>query len=176
MEVLSFYAAGTLKTLIKQISAYIADTVALQEICWTGSGILVKQDCTLFYSCDNKDNLVGMGFLVSTRIKHLIIDFTPIAPKICALRMTGKFFNYSIVNGYAPTEIYDDDADKDGFFDALERAYDISPRNYIKIVLDDFNAQVGKELSIFPQLAIKVFTISQTTMDLGWYSLQYRGI
>jgi hypothetical protein len=90
--------------------------------------------------------------------------------------MRGKFFNYSIVNGYAPTEIYDDDDDKDGFFDALETAYDISPRNYIKIVLDDFNAQVGKELSIFPQLAIKVFTVSQTTMDLGWYSLQYRGI
>jgi len=69
-----------------------------------------------------------MGFLVSTRIKHLIIDFTPIAPKICALRMTGKFLNYSIVNGHAPTGISDAE-EKEGVFDALGRAYDISPRN-----------------------------------------------
>jgi hypothetical protein len=35
--------------------------------------------------------------------------------------------------------------EKDGFFDVLERAYDISPRNNIKIVLGNFIAQVGKE-------------------------------
>jgi hypothetical protein len=39
---------------------------------------------------------------------------------------------------------------KNGFFDALERAYDISPRNRIKVVLGDFSVQVGKEAVIFP--------------------------
>jgi hypothetical protein len=58
--------------------------------------------------------------------------------------MRGKFFNCSIVNGHAPTEISDDEG-KDGFLYALETIYDISPRNDIKIVLDDFNVQVGKE-------------------------------
>jgi hypothetical protein len=58
--------------------------------------------------------------------------------------MRGKFFNCSIVNGHAPTEISDNE-EKDGFFDALERTYNISPRNYIKIAIGDFNAQVGKE-------------------------------
>ena len=76
--------------------AYIADTVALQEICWTGSGILEKRDCTLFYSCDNKDHLLGTGFLVSKSIKHLIIDFKPITPKICTLRMKGNFFKITV--------------------------------------------------------------------------------
>jgi len=73
--------------LIKQLSAYKADTVALQEIRWTGSGILGKQDCTLFYSCDNKEHILGTGFLVSKRIKHLILDFKPTTPRICTLRM-----------------------------------------------------------------------------------------
>jgi len=43
----------------------------------------------------------------------------------------------------------------------------VSRRNYLKIFLDDFNVQVGKELSNFPQLAIKVFTVSHETMDPG---------
>ena len=50
------------------------------------------------------------------------------------------------------------------FFGAVETAYDVSPRNDKKII-SNFNAQVCKELSIFPQLAIAVFTISQKTMD-----------
>jgi len=62
------YAAGALKTLINQLSAYKADIVALQEIRWTGSGILAKRDCTLFYNCDNKCHILGTGVLVSKRI------------------------------------------------------------------------------------------------------------
>jgi len=47
---------------LTQLSAYKADIVALQEIWWTGSRILEKRDCTLFYSCKNKDHI---GYRVS---------------------------------------------------------------------------------------------------------------
>ena len=36
------YTGGALKILINQLSAYKADTVALQEIRWNGSDILEK--------------------------------------------------------------------------------------------------------------------------------------
>ena len=39
-----------------------------------------------------------------------------------------------------PAEISDDE-EKDGFFDALETAYDTSPINYIKIVLGEQGEQ-----------------------------------
>jgi hypothetical protein len=65
------------------------------------------------------------------------------------LRTRGKFFNYSTANGHAPTETSGDE-EKDRFFDAMETGYDISPRNDIKIVLGDFNAQVSKENVNFP--------------------------
>jgi len=81
--------------LINQLSVYKADIVGLQDICWTGIGILENQDCNFFYSCDNKDHIVGAGFLVSKRIKHLIIDYKPITLRNCTLRMRGKVFNYS---------------------------------------------------------------------------------
>jgi hypothetical protein len=89
------------------------------------------------------------GFLVSKRIKHQIIDLKSITPRICTLRMRALFFNYSTANGHAPTETtYDEE--KDWFFDFLETAYDISPRNHIKIALGNFSAQVGKEAVNFP--------------------------
>ena len=94
---------------------------------------------------------MGTRFLGTNRIKHLIIDFKPITPRICTVSMKGKFLNYGIVNGLAPTEIPNDE--KDGVFVALERAYDISPRNNIKIVHGDFNAQVGKEAVNFPAVS-----------------------
>jgi hypothetical protein len=63
--------------------------------------------------------------------------------------MRGKFFNCSVVKGYVPTETSEDE-EKGGFFDALERPYDISPRNHIKIVLGDYHVQVGMEVVNFP--------------------------
>jgi hypothetical protein len=61
-NVRSLYTAGALKTLINELSAYKTDIVALQEIHWTGSGILEKRDCILLYSCDNKYHILLMGF------------------------------------------------------------------------------------------------------------------
>jgi hypothetical protein len=43
-----------------------------------------------------------------------------------------------------PKEISDYE-ETDGFFDALEWAYDLNSRNYIKIVPVDFSTQVGKK-------------------------------
>ena len=163
------HRAGALKTLINQLSAYKADIVALQEIRWTGSGILEKRDCTPFYSCDNKDHILDTGFLVSKRIKHLITNFKPITPRICTLRIRGTFFNYSFLNGHAPIEISDEEID--GFFDALKRAYDTSPRNDIKIVLGNFNAQVGKEPVNFP--TIGNYSLYNLMNDNGSWLIQF---
>jgi len=79
--------------------------------------------------------------------------------------MRGKFFNYSIVHGSAPKETADDE-EKDRFFNALETGYDISPRNEKKIVLGDFNAQVGKENVKFPTNG-KIQSSQFQTVDPG---------
>jgi hypothetical protein len=91
-DVHSLYRAEELKTLINQLSAYQADIEALQEIRWTGSAVLGKRGCTVFSSCDNKHRILGIGFRVYKRFRHLIIDFKPITPRICTLRMRGNFF------------------------------------------------------------------------------------
>jgi len=95
---------------------------------------------------------------------NLIVDFKPITPRICTLRSRGKFFNYSFINGHEPAEISDDE-EKDGFFDALETAYDTSPINDIKIVLGNFNAWVDKEPVNFP--TIGNYSLHSLTNDKG---------
>jgi len=43
------------------------------------------------------------------------------------LRIRGKFFNYSFVNGHAPTEISDDE-EREGFFDAPNKSQQHKPK------------------------------------------------
>jgi hypothetical protein len=49
-----------------------------------------------------------------------------------------------MLNVHAPTEDKIDDI-KDRFYEELEQIFDKFPRNHMKILLEDFNAKVGRE-------------------------------
>jgi len=57
------------------------------------------------------------------------------------------------------------------FFDVLERANDKSPRNYIKIVLGEFNAHVGKEAVSFP--TVGNYSLHNLTNNYGSWLIQF---
>jgi hypothetical protein len=42
---------------------------------------------------------------VKKNFKHLVTDFKAVSTRICTLRIKGKFFNYTITNVHAPTEV-----------------------------------------------------------------------
>lgn len=58
----------------------------------------------MFYSCSTKKHELGTGFVITKRIKHLVLDFKPVSPRLCYIRIKGKFFNYSLINVHAPIE------------------------------------------------------------------------
>ena len=37
--------------------------IAIQEVHWIGQGVLEKRDHAVFYSCDRKQHLLGVGFV-----------------------------------------------------------------------------------------------------------------
>ena len=88
--------------------------------------------------------MLGVGFFVKKNFKHLVMDFKAISTRICALRIKGKFFNYTIINVHAPTKLSTEE-EKDSFYDPLQKTYEQSPSYDVKIVIGDMNAQVGKE-------------------------------
>ncbi|XP_054722371.1 craniofacial development protein 2-like [Uloborus diversus] len=73
------------------------------------------------------------------------MDFQAISPRLCKLRIRGKFFNYSLLCCHAPTEDKSDE-EKETFYEHLSRAYSGCPRHDVKIVIGDMNSKLGKEL------------------------------
>jgi len=87
--------------------------------------------------------MLGVSFVVKKNFKHLVMDFKAISTRIFTLRIKGKFFNYTIINVHAPTEVSAEE-EKDSFCDLLQKTYEQSPSYDVKIVIGDMNAQVGK--------------------------------
>jgi exonuclease III len=143
-NVLTLYRPGPLKMLIEQLKEYNVDTTAIQEVRWTGTGVLEKKECTVFYSCSNSKHEFGTGFIVVKKVKHLVINFIPVNKRVSCLHIRGKLFSCSLINVQAPSADKTED-DKEAFYLLLEKTYDACPRNDIKIVLGDMNAQIGKE-------------------------------
>jgi hypothetical protein len=61
--------------LLPLLDLYQMNIIVMQEIQWTGEGIIDKKNHTMFHSCDRKHRVFGTGFIVNKRIKHLITDF-----------------------------------------------------------------------------------------------------
>lgn len=135
--------------LIEQVDSYGIDLLAVQEIRWTGEGIIEKKNHTVVYSCDREKHMFGTGFILSKRIRPLLIDFDCRTPRLCKIRIKGIFFNYSFINFHAPTEDKDG-AEKELFYEELHRLYNSCPKNDVKIFLGDANAKIGVEREFRP--------------------------
>jgi exonuclease III len=60
------------------------------------------------------------------------------------LKLGGRWCLIVILNVHAPTEDKTDDV-KDSVYEKLERVFDKLPTYHMKIMLGDFNANVGRE-------------------------------
>ena len=143
-NVLTLYKGAALNNLEEQLKQYNTDIIALQEIRWTGQGIIERKNCSLYYSCHKSKHEFGCGFIVNKKMKYEVMDFKSINHRICTLRIRGRFNNISLVSAHAPTEEKSEDI-KDRFYGELEKVVSKYPNNYIKILLGDFNAKVGYE-------------------------------
>src|ERR1700761_1416749 len=99
-----------------------------------------------FYVSDQSNNShhVGTGFFVDKFVDHLVIGFVPINKYMCTLRIKTNKQKISLLNVHAPTELKEDDVEE-AFYNELERVYGSLPTSDVKIILGDFNAQIGKE-------------------------------
>lgn len=85
----------------------------------------------------------GVSFIVIGKQMKRIIRCKPVSDRICVLRMKSKFFNYSLISIYAPTNDKPDDL-KEEFYESLDEAYGECPKQDVKIVIGA-NAQIVLE-------------------------------
>jgi hypothetical protein len=144
---------------LDQLEKYYVDITCLEEMRWIGSGTIEKKDWIIFYSCDKKEHKLGTGFIIHKKMKHLIMNFQSKSPRMCWLRIRGKFLNYSIINAHAPTEDKSD-IEKDAIYDGLRNLYYACPTHGVKLIIGDLNAQIDKEAlycTIYPTIGKEAF-------------------
>ncbi|XP_050079522.1 uncharacterized protein LOC126567336 [Anopheles maculipalpis] len=118
----------------------------------------------MIYQSGGEKHELGTAFLVIGEMRKREIGWWPINERMCRLRIRGRFFNLSIINVHSP-HLGSTDDDKDSFYTQLEREYDRCPQHDVKIVIGDFNAQVGREEVFKP--TIGSFSAHQLTNDNG---------
>ena len=140
---------GSTRILSNVLKTRKFDVVALQEVRWKGSGVQTYRDGYTIYQSGGNTHELGTAFIVMGKMQQRVIGWWPISPRMCRLRIKGQFFNISIINVHSPTLESTED-DKDEYYAQLEREYDRCPKHDIKIVIGDFNAQVGQEEEFKP--------------------------
>jgi hypothetical protein len=143
-NVRSLLYPGSVNSLILELRHYKCNVTAIQETRWRGADTVYKCNGFTVLSSGGRGGQFGTAFIVDANWGKHIIGWTPVSERICILRLRGRFFNYSIINVHAPHNGRPDE-EKERFYSQLERAHDNCPKHDIKIVIGDFNAQVGRE-------------------------------
>jgi hypothetical protein len=159
--------------LARELQNVGVNVAAIQEIRWPKTGerefravdpiANTSFKYHIYYSGGDKAER-GVGFIVIGKQMKRVIRWKPISDRICVLRMKGKFFNYSLISIYAPTNDKPDDM-KDEFYESLDKAYGECPKQDVKIVIGDANAQIGRESFFRPVIGTE--SLHSVTNDNG---------
>jgi len=134
-----------MQELAEELGKTRLEIVAIQEIRWSGSGVIKKKDFSLYYSGTKEQvGQAGTGFIIMGRTINSVIGFEAINERLCKIRLKGKYNNVTLVNIYAPTEDKAD-SEKENFYEQLQLVIDQIPKIDTTVVLGDANAKLGKE-------------------------------
>jgi hypothetical protein len=118
--------------------------VTVQEVRWENMGTERAEDYTFFYGQGNGDHQLGTRFFVHKRIVSAVRSVEFINDRMSYIILRGRWCNIIVLNVHAPCEDKGDE-EKDSFFEEPGRVFDQYPRYDTKIILADFNAEVGRE-------------------------------
>ena len=83
----------------------------------------------------------GVGLVIKTDIKHVVLEIVGESEKITVLKLTTKGSPITIVQVYAPTEVSSEEEVED-FYTKLEATLD-SFKSPMNLIIGDFNRKVG---------------------------------
>jgi hypothetical protein len=120
------------------------DLVGVQEVRWEKGRTERAEGYTFLYGQGNGDHQLGTDFFVHKRIVSAVTRVEFVSVRMLYIIFRGSWCNIIVLNVHAPCEDRGDDV-KGSFYEELGRVFDQFPRNYMKILLGDFNANVGRE-------------------------------
>ncbi|GFT93098.1 craniofacial development protein 2 [Trichonephila clavipes] len=130
-----------------------------------------KQDCTLYYSCQEKAHHFGVAFIVNKRLRNTVIDFQAISMRLCKIRLRGRHYNTTLICAHAPTDDKDE-TEKDLFYDLLMKSYNSCPAQDMKLVISVL--KLGENFLLAPMLASIAYTKKPMKTDRDFGILLYQ--
>ena len=123
---------------------FAAIITALQEMRCTGRSCSKLSSHNLYHSGHASRHEFGCDFAVRGNLRDLVSRFSAVDERLAAIRIKAKYLYISLICAHARTEDKDNTTN-DVFYDKLEVLYNGCPRSDIKMLVDDFNAKVGRE-------------------------------
>ena len=83
-------------------------------------------------------------FFVHRRLVSAVKRIEFVSDRLSYIVLKGRWPHIVVVNVHAPSEEKSEEL-QDSFYEELEEVFDHFPKYYIKILLGDFNAKLGRE-------------------------------
>ena len=138
---------GNLEVVKREMARTGVDLLGISEIKWTGMGHFTSNEYEIYYSGQETLKRNGVAFIYNNEIRICVLVFNPVDYRIATIRMQSKPINITVVQIYAPTSSAEEE-DSDAFYDKVQSVLDQIPNCDILYIIGDWNAKVGKELSI----------------------------
>jgi hypothetical protein len=107
---------------------------------------------------------LGTDFFVHQRIASAVKRVEFVIDKVSYIVMRGRWCNIIVLNMHAPREEKSDES-KDSFYEELEQVFYHRPKYHVKILLGDFNGNVGRENIFKPTIGKE--SLHQDSNDNG---------
>lgn len=143
---------GKLHNLVTELDKQKILILALQETRFTDQETIDYGNYRIYKSKTDKRvckgaPILGMAFVVHKSIIESVTEVTPINNRLMTMRIKCANKKYTIINAHAPTNGANktDAEDTEKYWETLDRVTSKIHKHDTKIILGDFNAQVGKE-------------------------------
>ena len=136
--------------ITRELAKANIDICALSEVRREGQGNLVERDYTIYWSGGTKKE-AGVGFAISNKLSSFEMTTVPINDRLMVLRTrlnSGKYLK--LVSVYAPT-MQRTQEEKELFYQSLTDVLR-SDRDDFHLILGDFNARVGSDWQLWPNV------------------------
>ena len=119
---------GNTQIITREMGRNGIDLMGISETKWKGIGQVKSDDYSVYFSGNDKIERKGVAFIFTEKIKKCVLGFNPISDRIIKIRIQGKPIHFTFIEVYAPTSTADEE-EMDYFYDALQKAIDITPNH-----------------------------------------------
>ena len=164
-NVRTLFQAGNLAQVTREFKRYGLHILGISEARWTGSGKETCEGNTFIYSGQAEHHSRGVGLIINREAENALIGWKPVNYRIITARFLSRHVKTTIIQVYAPVEDAEEET-KNAFYEQLQDVLNDIPRSDLKILMGDFNAQLGKQRSGFEDV-IGPYGSARATNDNG---------